>query len=49
MQNDSLQQIAQGHILLFGDCLEHLQHALFHPDPGLNAFNFHWFTILLFL
>src|ERR1700728_1629028 len=37
MQNNSLQQIAEGHVMVFGESLEHFEQTLLHPHPGLNA------------
>src|SRR6202051_3655228 len=39
MQYNAFQQIAQSHVLQFGDCLQHLDQPLFHPDAGLNPFH----------
>src|ERR1700722_3010964 len=49
MQNDSLQQIAQRHIFLFGDRLEYFQHAFFHADAGLHPLPFHHFAFFPFV
>jgi hypothetical protein len=49
VQDNSLEQIAEGHILLLSDGLEDFQHALFHPDAGLDALNYDRFTILVFV
>lgn len=37
VQHDAFQKITQAHVLLLGNRLQHLQHALFDPDSGLHA------------
>src|SRR5262245_36193937 len=37
MQHNSLQQIAEGHIVVFSQPLEHFQQSLFQPHAGLDA------------
>ena len=49
VQNDSFQQVAQGHFLQFGDGFEHLQQAFFHPHAGLDALDVHRLSMLLIL
>src|SRR5262245_26584206 len=36
MQGDALDQVAQAHVLVLGQGLQHLEQALLQPDPGLD-------------
>ena len=37
MQDDALQQIAQGHVMVFGEGLQDFEQALLHANAGLHA------------
>src|SRR5579863_1679228 len=39
VQDDSLQEIAEGQIVIVGEGTQHLQKAFFHADAGLDPFN----------
>ncbi len=49
MKNDALQQIAEGHVVVFGKALQDLEEAFFHAHAGLDAFDqqlriiHHWY------
>lgn len=49
VKDDALYEIAEGHVFLFGDCFEDLEHALFEANAGLDALDFDERMILLFL
>src|SRR5690606_10798263 len=38
VQHDALEQVAEGHVLVLGQRLEHLEHPLLDADAGLDAF-----------
>ena len=40
VKDDAFEQIAERHILLFGDGLEDLEHAFFKANAGLDALDF---------
>src|ERR1700692_350638 len=40
VQHDALEQIAECHVLVFGERLEHFQDAALHAHAGLDAFYF---------
>ena len=46
MQNDAFEQVAEGHVFLFGHCFEDFQDALFHANARLDAFDFDGLTLL---
>jgi hypothetical protein len=37
MKHDTFEQVAEGHIVIFGERLEHFEQAFFHADAGLDA------------
>lgn len=37
VEHDALEQVAQGHIVIFRQGLENLEEALLHADAGLDA------------
>ena len=37
VQDDALEQIAERHVVIVGQRLQHLQQALLQPDAGLDA------------
>src|SRR5438128_11861165 len=39
VQHDSLQQIAERHVVIFGQSFQDLEQALFKANPGLNSLN----------
>src|SRR5271157_3632908 len=39
MQHDALQQVAERHVLQFGQSFEDLQQSLFHADASLDSFD----------
>src|ERR1700728_217797 len=39
VQDDTFEQVTEGHVVVFGECLEHFEQALLHAHPGLNAFD----------
>src|SRR6266566_5135652 len=39
MQHNSLQQVAQGNIVIFSNPFENLHHSLLHPHSTLNTLN----------
>ncbi len=39
VQHDAFEQVAQGHVVIFGESLEHFEKAFFHADTGLDAFD----------
>ena len=39
VEDDSFEQVAEGHIFLFGDGFQDFEHAFFEADTGLDAFN----------
>src|ERR1700682_2450187 len=43
MQDDALDQVAERHVLVLGERLEHLQDAALHAHAGLDAFDFEGF------
>src|SRR5580692_10647156 len=49
VEDDALDQVAQGHVLLLGDGFEDLEHAFFEADASLDAFDFDERMILFFL
>jgi hypothetical protein len=49
MEDDALQEVAKGHVLLLGDGFEDLEHAFFKADAGLNAFDFDERVLWFFL
>src|ERR1051325_1494234 len=40
VQHNALQHVAQSHVVVLRECLEHLQNAFFDPYPGLYPLNF---------
>src|ERR1051326_3138941 len=40
VQNDSLQEIAEAHVVVFGERLEDFQDALLDADAGLGTFDY---------
>src|SRR6202045_3798599 len=40
VKDDTLEQVAESHVLELREGLQHLQYAPLHPDSGLNAFDF---------
>src|SRR6266436_848369 len=43
MQDDALDQVAESHVLVLGERLEHLQDTTFQAHAGLDAFDFEAF------
>src|SRR3981081_2823405 len=43
VQDDALDQVAERHVLVRGERLQHLQDAPLHAHPGLDAFDFESF------
>src|SRR2546426_6937946 len=39
MQNNSLEQVTQGNVVIFGKPLENFHHSLLHPHTKLNTLN----------
>src|SRR5208283_4368079 len=39
MENNSFQQITEGHVEVLGQAFKHFQDALLHPHTGLHAFD----------
>ena len=39
MEHDAFEQVAQGHVVILGERLEHFENALFHAHAGLDAFD----------
>src|SRR5208337_262064 len=39
VEHDAFEQIAQGHVVIFGESLEHFEQPLFHADAGLDSFD----------
>jgi hypothetical protein len=37
VQDDALQQVSQGKVVILGQAFQHFQEALFDSDSGLNA------------
>src|SRR5271167_3720659 len=36
VENDAFEQVAEGHIVIFGQSLEHFEKPFLHADAGLN-------------
>ena len=49
VEDDALEQIAEGHVFLLGDGFEDLEHAFFEANAGLDALDFDEWMVLLFL
>src|SRR4051812_47051454 len=48
VKDDAFEKVAEGHVFLFGNRFEDLEHAFFEADAGLHAFDFDERMVLLF-